>query len=238
MRFAGVMLGTFILTISPITIRNYIVFDSFIPLSLGTGTTFIEGLGDLDLAHERGMPHTDEDVMALDAARSGRPDYYSTLYSPDGVDRERGRIAFGLNAVGADPPWFIGGVVRRGIDTVRLERVPVIETAYDESDTTDPWLHDLNVPLKAFQRLFITAVFLPLIILGALLLLSKSDNRGKLLLLSVVPLYYMTVQPLIHTEYRYVLPGAHILMIFAAVAATYLIEFIYGKLNLNRAAGS
>jgi hypothetical protein len=129
-------------------------------------------------------------------------------------------------------------VVRRGIDTVRLERVPVIETAYDESDTTDPWLHDLNVPLKAFQRLYITAVFLPLIVIGAILLLLKRESRSKLLLLSVVPLYYMTVQPLVHTEYRYVLPGAHILMIFAAVAATCLIEFIYEKLNLNRVAGS
>jgi hypothetical protein len=238
LRFACVMFGTFVLTISPITIRNYLVFDSFVPLSLGTGTTFVEGLGDLDLSGQRGMPHTDDDVMALDAARAGRPDYYSTLYSPDGVLREHARVAFGLDAVGSDPLWFMGGVVERGINYIRLERVPAMDPAYDESDTTDRWLRNLNVPLKAFQRLFITAVFLPLILLGAILLLLKRESRGTFLLLSAIPLYYMSVQPVLHTEYRYVLPAAHILMVFAAVAVSYLVKLVYERLNLNGAARS
>jgi hypothetical protein len=210
-------------------------------LSLGSGTTFIEGLGDLDPANTKDLPHTDEDVMVLDAARSGRPEYYGTLYDPDGVERERARMAFGLRTVAADPPWFILGVVNRGVNAMRLERVPTIEPLYDERETTDRLLYSLNIPLKVFQRLFMTAVFLPLIALGMVVLLLRRDSRGKLLLLSIVPLYYMSVQPLIHTEYRYVLPAAHILMILAAVGAGSLVTTLYsrvrGRSNLNGVSG-
>jgi 4-amino-4-deoxy-L-arabinose transferase-like glycosyltransferase len=233
LHFVGAMLTAFIITIAPITLRNYIVFESFIPLSLGTGTTFIEGLADIDPAGTRGMPKTDEDVMAMDADRLKRPEYFGTLYSPDGVLRERKRIAWGLSAVGSDPLWFIGGAASRGINAVRLERVPVIEPTYDEKESTEPLLYGLNIPLKVFQRAFITAVFLPLVILGLLLLLKNRDSRGKLLLLSIVPLYYMSVQPLIHTEYRYVLPGAHVLMIFAGVGVGYLGELMFGRFRVR-----
>ncbi len=241
-RFALTLAASFILVILPITVRNYLVFDSFIPLSLGMGTTFVEGLGDLDTAGKRGLPRTDEDVMAADAARSGRPDYYGTLYSPDGVQRERERVRSGIAVVEADPLWFFTGVMSRGVNSLRLERVPVIAPERDESDTTNPILHKLNIPLKIVQKLFITGVFLPFFALGTLLLLRSGEGRRKLLVLAIVPLYYMSVQPLIHTEYRYVLAAAHILMAFSAVGVSFLIGVLLPHLpirsNVNSVAGA
>jgi hypothetical protein len=80
------------------------------------------------------------------------------------------------------------------------------------------------VPLKLVQRLFITAVFLPLFLLGGLLLLRDGENRRKLAILLPVPLYYFLVQPLIHTEYRYLLPATHILVVVGAFSLSWLVS--------------
>ena len=69
------------------TIRNYVVFHSFVPVSVGFGTTFVEGLGEMDSDGRTGMPTLDEGVMEMDAAHAGRPDYYGNLYAPDGIAR-------------------------------------------------------------------------------------------------------------------------------------------------------
>jgi len=223
LRFAAAILISFVVSISPITIRNYVVFDSFLPLSLGTGTTFIEGLGDMDSRGSRGLPTRDEQVMSLDADRFDRPDYYGFLYSPDGIFRDRERIKFGLGVVASEPLWFLAGSAKRGLDaTFRMERVPVIASERDEAETTNPIIHALNRPLKMFQRVFTTAVFLPLIIVGAILIVWKRREWRKVILLAAIPFYYMSVQALIHTEYRYMLPAAHLLIIFAAVTIAYL----------------
>lgn len=215
-KFALLLMASFIVTISPITIRNYVVFKSFIPLSLGMGTTLVEGLGDYDTDGKLGMPATDEGVMEMDARIAGRPDYRGNLYNPDGVERERERLKIALTVVRENPGWYFTSVLQRGFSTLRFERVPAIAAERDERATTPPVLYYLNVPLKLFQRGFITAVFLPLFILGVVILLSRR-GYSKLLMLAIVPLYYFCVQSLIHTEYRYVLATPHLMMIVAAV---------------------
>ena len=221
-RFALILVASFVLTISPITIRNLIVFKSFVPVSLGFGTTFVEGLGDYDSDGRLGLPKTDQDVLAMDALFANRADYNQGLLNPDGVERERARVKFGLTVVRDNPVWYLTTVAKRGLSTVRMERVPVIAPERDEADTTNPVLYKLNIPLKLFQRLFITAVIFPLLFFGIILLLRESESRRTLAILAIVPLYFMTVQPLIHTEYRYVLAIPHIGMIVSAVALTYV----------------
>ena len=151
-RFALVLIASFILTISPITIRNFVVFHSSIPLSLGMGTTFVESLGDYDSECKLGLPKTDEGVMKMDALRSNRPDYNGGLYNPDGVEKERERTKFGLAVVKANPGWYFTSVVHRGITGIRMERMPVIAPERDEKETTNPILYGLNIPLKWFQK--------------------------------------------------------------------------------------
>lgn len=223
-RFAAILLAVFALTIAPITIRNYVVFNAFIPLSLGAGTTFLEGLGDYDVDGTGTLPVTDEDVMLRDVQRSGRADHYGFLYRPDGVERERERILDGLAVVVEHPFRYGMAVAHRGASTFRMERVPAIAAERDERETTPPVFYYLNLPLKFFQGFFITAVVLPLAIAGLFLVILDRERRNILVLLAAIPLYYGTIQALIHTEYRYVLATPHILMILAAVALSWLID--------------
>lgn len=228
-RFALTLIGVFIITIAPITIRNYVVFGSLVPLSLGAGTTFIEGLGDYDTDGRFGLPTTDEGVMQMDVRRSNRADYYGFLYSPDGVERDRARTKDGLAVVAEDPGWYAASVAHRGLSTLRMERVPVIATERDERETTPTLLYHLNRPLKLVQGAFITAVILPIAIFGLVLLLFDAEQRRALIVLAIIPLYYGTVQALIHTEYRYVLATPHILVVLSAVTLSFLIGKIVDR---------
>jgi hypothetical protein len=71
--------------------------------------------------------------------------------------------------------------------------------------------------LRLIQKLFITAVMLPLAIIG-LILLIRARKLTTLVLLLVVPAYYLCVQSALHTEYRYVLAIHYFLFILVAVA--------------------
>jgi len=107
-----------IVVISPITIRNWIVFGHFVPLSLGSGITMIEGIGDYDKENRFGMPVTDEDAWFKDREWHNRADYVS-LWRPDGVARDRYRFARGLEVVRNNPIWFAGVMIRRAGSMLR-----------------------------------------------------------------------------------------------------------------------
>jgi hypothetical protein len=219
-RITLVMIAAFVLMIAPITLRNAIFFDTFAPLSLGGGTTLVEGLGDIDDG-SRGLPRTDEDVMQLDAKLDGSGTAYSGLYDVDGVMRDRRRSEYGLSIIRSEPLWFARGVAARGVSTFRLERVPAVAAGRDERDTTNAVLYWLDRPLKFFQRAFVTAVFLPLVLIGVIVVALRKQWKALVVIL-VVPVYYATVQPVVHTEYRYVLATPHMLMIAAAVGMCWL----------------
>jgi hypothetical protein len=75
------------------------------------------------------------------------------------------------------------------------------------------------------QRLFITAIFLPLLCMGLLRLMRDKEGRRRFILLAAAPIYYMTVQPMTYTDYRYVQVVPYVVMIVSAVA----ISLILGK---------
>ena len=74
-----------------------------------------------------------------------------------------------------------------------------------------------RLAVRAAQKLFITALDLPLVLLG-LFTLARTRQTRSLALLLAVPLYYLCAQPALHTEYRYVLAVHYFLFIFAAAA--------------------
>jgi hypothetical protein len=67
------------------------------------------------------------------------------------------------------------------------------------------------------QKLFITALFLPLTLIGAGILVYRRQFQTLALLLAV-PCYYFCTQSALHTEYRYVLVIHYFLFVLAAVA--------------------
>src|SRR6267143_6006532 len=121
-RYALVVVFGTLLIILPLTIRNAIVFHRFIPLSLGAGQTLLEGIADYDPQGKFGIPNTDVGIMKQEAEQSGRPDYYGTLFKPDGVERDRARLARGFAVIRSHPLWFSGVMARRAASMLRLER--------------------------------------------------------------------------------------------------------------------
>ena len=125
-QLALAVIGGTLLIILPLTIRNAIVFHRFIPLSLGAGQTLLEGIADYDTQDRFGIPNTDMGIMKQEAEMFQRPDYYGTLFNPDGVKRERARMARGFAVIRSHPLWFSSVMIRRGASMLRLERATLV----------------------------------------------------------------------------------------------------------------
>src|SRR6266436_7037724 len=130
----AVVFGT-LLVVLPLTIRNAIVFHRFIPLSLGAGQTLLEGIADYDPQGKFGIPNTDIGIMKQEAEQSQRPEYYGRLCNPDGVERERARLARGFAVIRSHPLWFSGVMARRAASMLRLERSRTVSIDPPVSDS-------------------------------------------------------------------------------------------------------
>ena len=120
------LIGGAAIVIAPITIRNVLVFRSFVPISLGTGVILYEGIADYDVEQRFGLSPTDDGVNAQEARWAGRPEYAAELYRPDGIERERGRIARALSVIRSEPVWFAGTMIRRIATMLTYEPVSII----------------------------------------------------------------------------------------------------------------
>ena len=87
------------------------------------------------------------------------------------------------------------------------------------------WTHYPRFLVHTVQRLFLTAVMLPLALIGLGLLIVRKHNRA-LIILSVVPIYFFCVQSIVHTEYRYVLAVDCFLFALAAVSVSWVINLV------------
>lgn len=202
------------LIIGPLTIRNAVAFGKFIPVSLGAGQTLVEGLADYNTDGTLGLPQTDMELIRGEAETFHRPDYANSLFTPDGPARDRARLARGFAVIRAHPFWFGGVMIRRAASMLRLERTPLrLQPTIDSGG----WRHLIQWPLRLIQKLFITAIFLPLVLIGAGILISRRQFQ-RLTILLVVPFYYFCTQSALHTEYRYVLVIHYFLFTLAALA--------------------
>ena len=103
-------------------------------------------------------------------------------------------------------------MIRRAASMLRLERTP-LRPAVDSAGR----LGLFQWPLRIMQRLFITAIFLPLALIGAGILVYRRQFQTLAILLAV-PCYYFCTQSALHTEYRYVLVIHYFLFSLAALA--------------------
>lgn len=384
-RFAAAVICGTLLVVLPLTLRNAIVFRRFIPTSLGAGQTFLEGIADYDHEGRFGIPQTDMGILKQEAEIYQRPDYYDTLFHPDGVERERARLRRGFGVIRSHPFWFAGVMAKRASSMVRLERARLISTqpavshtfdsnaqpssvidvyelvkqlapssakttvdfnsvpsvldivldnsrygvqatwpltvqpdtdyvlrtaikvesgrmrisivgannkilstaVVDALESTKPedqpfipvqlsfvadaqprvvisneasdrlaskikisrielfdlgparflWTRYPRFIVYGIQKLFLTAVMLPLAIIGIGVLIFRKQTKA-LIVLSVVPLYFFTVQSVFHTEYRYVLAVTWFLFAFVGVGVTFGAQFIIPKLIGTRSVPS
>ena len=108
---AGVAAGA-ILAISPITIRNYIVYRELVPVSINLGVVLWEGIGEAS-GNAWGTQTDDIDVAAQEAEMYGDPRYAEWWASPDGIRRDRDRVRRSLAVIGEHKLWFAGAALRR-----------------------------------------------------------------------------------------------------------------------------
>lgn len=160
-RFALALVCGTLLIILPLTIRNAIVFHRFIPLSLGAGQTLLEGIADYDKEGKFGIPNTDVGIMKQEAEIYQRPDYYGTLFNPDGVQRERARLSRGFAIIRAHPVWFGGVMARRASSMVRLERSRLISSEPAITHRIDDLDHAEIASLITPEQLFSNGVAVP-----------------------------------------------------------------------------
>jgi len=126
-----------VVAIAPITIKNAIAFHRFIPISLGSGQTLLEGLADYDPYGTLNIPHTDLGITRQEAEWSGRPDYAVGLFAVDGIERDRLRVKRGLKTIAEHPVWFAGVMGKRALASTRLDPVPVLQPESPLSHRTD-----------------------------------------------------------------------------------------------------
>ncbi|MBI4855016.1 MAG: glycosyltransferase family 39 protein [Acidobacteria bacterium] len=113
LRYLVTLIAITIVVILPITIRNFILFKQFIPISIGVGANLLEGIADYDLENKFGFPLDDQAVAQADVKIYNRPDYAGNQWSPDGLMREKNRVKRATDAIKSDPIWFFTVILKR-----------------------------------------------------------------------------------------------------------------------------
>jgi dolichyl-phosphate-mannose-protein mannosyltransferase len=119
MRYSAALVGATVLVVMPITVRNWILFHHFIPISIAGGENLVVGIADFDKEGRFGMPASDADVGEKEAVWYNRPDYAATAWLPDGVERDQARYRRGLEVIRANPRWFLGVSLKRAFFMLR-----------------------------------------------------------------------------------------------------------------------
>ncbi|MBI3654776.1 MAG: glycosyltransferase family 39 protein [Acidobacteria bacterium] len=105
--------------IAPITLRNWMVYHRFIPLTIVTGLNLVQGLAEFDKEGKFDLPPLDGDAMLKDAKWHNNPDYATNLFVPDGIERDQYRFKRGVAVIRQNPRWFAGVVFARMAYMVR-----------------------------------------------------------------------------------------------------------------------
>ncbi len=106
---------------------------------------------------------------------------------------------------------------------------------FDLGPSSQAWMRYTRFPIRILQKFFVTAAVLPCVILGIFALLWTRNFRTLVLLL-LVPAYYVILQSALHTERRYVIVIHYFTFILAAVFLASV--FGFAKHVLVRDAGS
>ena len=142
LRFSAALIGATVLVVSPITIRNWVLFHHLIPISIAGGENLLVGIADFDKENRFGMPASDAEVGPKEAVWYNRPDYARSLWLPDGVERDQARFTRGLEVIRANPRWYAGAVLQRAFFMLR----------YNEYGRHTDWpFSTCNVPIVAAE---------------------------------------------------------------------------------------
>lgn len=232
---AGALLAT-VLVISPIVIRNYLVFPDFTPTGGTIGINLWEGLGETELGRQNGFLFGDDKVVERERVKMGWPaDRPFDVQWPDGIRRDRERTREALAFIKQHPVWYFGVMLGRMWGMLKVAGDPVPYCGISGINVTSRkclpphWqggMVALGVNMLGMIQSVVRYLFLPLAALG-IYIAARRDWRLTCLLLVTV-LYYLVPGTAAHTEIRYVLPIHGLLIVFAGVGLDHLIRVIRG----------
>jgi len=224
---SGALALATLLVISPVVIRNLVVFyPEIAPTGLGIGWNLWAGIGETNRGAEFGAPCCDEQMIEQDRRAMGlRPDAPLGLFWPDGIRRDRERGQKAVAVIKTHPFWYAGVMARRVWGHLKFAGKPAGNVGSAGVNVTSqkclsperqggPLALGTNV-LGMIQSV-LRYLALPLMLIGIVLAWRK-DWRVTGLLLATV-LYYLVTLAVGHSEIRYGLPMQELLFIFAGVA--------------------
>ena len=215
----------------PITIRNYVVFGAFVPVSINGGLTLWQGVADAG-GREVGAKRHDTLVAEEEAVRYGNPRYGDWWAEPDGILRDNDRYQRALEVIRANPGRFARVMLGRmgemlsyaAAEAPTVLRVP--PALVDASRFLAPGraAAPVRAPLGGLQTA-LSYLLLPLVVLGTAWL-AWQDWRRTSLLLAISAYYLLSESPFIY-EWRVVAPMHYGL--FAAAGAAPVAAVAYAR---------
>ena len=225
-KMSAAVLAATLIVISPIVIRNYVVFPDFTPTGGTIGANLWEGLGETELGRANGFIFGDVLMVEDERARYGwPPDMKVDIQWPDGIRRDRERTREALAFIKQHPVWYLGVMFGRmwGMLKVAGDPVPYCGTSginvRSGKSLPEHWRGGVlafGVNVLGMIQSVVRYLFLPLAALGIYFGVRKDWRLTCLLLVTV--LYYLVPGTAAHTEIRYVLPMHGILIVFAGAA--------------------
>jgi hypothetical protein len=223
---AGLLAFTSLLVLAPITLRNYLLFGRFVPVSINMGIVLWEGIADGG-GESFGAKGRDFEVAWQESQEFQNARYAEWWASPDGIDRDRARVRKSLAVIKAHPGFFAKATLSRFLTMVsyRYDEPPVLQaSAPDGLGPPHPGVAGLAVSfgerigfLRAIVRPLqeaLGALLVPFVAVGVLVLSVLGPKRA--LTLGVVPLSVLLLQSPLHLEFRVTLPMHVFLLVFAA----------------------
>lgn len=223
------------LTVAPITVRNYLIYHEFVPVTNHLGVVLLEGIGEAS-GTRFGAVATDDEVAEQEAVLYGDQRYGGSWAAPDGIKRDRDRTKRSMDIILHHPIWYAGVMIDRCRDMLKYSaHAPLVFTISQANsrqrttpierqwrDIDQDWsslvvgekIFWMRPVVRGFQRVAKEAM-LGFIIIGGMIMFVASWRRA--LLVSIVPLYYFLFQSAMHTEFRYTLPMQYFVFVFAAI---------------------
>jgi hypothetical protein len=238
---AGLVAVVSMLVVAPITLRNWLVFGEFVPVSINGGITLWQGVADAG-GREYGARVWDKQVMAEEAERYRRPDYLLWWAEPDGISRDRDRYRRAMDVIRDRPFWYARTMVRRmglmasfshgpaelrsagatpdlpATEIVPLPAAPGLDALINEADFArrSGAASFLRGPLRILHRVW----FIVPLLCWIGVLMSFREAPHETLLWLTVPLYYLIFESPFLYEWRVAVPMQYFLLPFAGRAVS------------------
>jgi hypothetical protein len=102
-----------LLAITPITVRNYLLFHKLVMVSANTGIVMLEGVANASGGRFGPLPGDDKQVANMESVWYNDPRYMRDWSEPDGIQRDRDRVKRSVGIIVRHPIWFLGSMIGR-----------------------------------------------------------------------------------------------------------------------------